>query len=170
MCVCVCVAHLCSSVLAVDEGLRGRNVLFTNSVLRPLLKVSQTSTPLQLHRVTCALCGSLVGCMAPSPTVGYKAKYETQIAPRQVQPVQHRVCLGVHMCYRLCDVSCTTHTGEGSVLLYGLHVTWRRPCPIQHLLCMSVSHNHIRIGQWVEITSSHGLYVHHLGAIRDNLQ
>ena len=32
-----------NSVLAADEGLRGRNVLFTNSVLRPLLKVSQTS-------------------------------------------------------------------------------------------------------------------------------
>ena len=31
------------TVLAADEGLRGRNVLFTNSVLRPLLKVSQTS-------------------------------------------------------------------------------------------------------------------------------
>ena len=31
------------SVLAADEGLRGRNVLFTNSVLRPLLKVLQTS-------------------------------------------------------------------------------------------------------------------------------
>lgn len=127
-------------------------------------------TPLQQYCVTCALCGSLVGCMAPSPTVGYKAKYETQIAPRQVQPVQHRVCLGVHMCYRLCDVSCTTHTGGGSVLLCGLHVPWRRLCPIQHLLCMSVSHNHICTGQWVEITSSHDLYVHHLEAIRDNLQ
>ena len=32
-----------TEVLAADEGLRGRNVLFTNSVLRPLLKVSQTS-------------------------------------------------------------------------------------------------------------------------------
>ena len=32
-----------TSVLAADEGLRGRNVLFINSVLRPLLKVSLTS-------------------------------------------------------------------------------------------------------------------------------
>ena len=34
----------CHSVLAADEGLRGRNVLFINSLLRPLLKqVSLTS-------------------------------------------------------------------------------------------------------------------------------
>ena len=47
------------SVLAADEGLRGRNVLFTNSVLRPLLKVSQTSKDTQIsncstpHRRAC---------------------------------------------------------------------------------------------------------------------
>ena len=40
------------SVLAADEGLRGRNVLFTNSVLRPLLKVSQTS----IYPVSCHHC------------------------------------------------------------------------------------------------------------------
>ena len=32
------------SVLAADEGLRGQNVLFINPLLRPLLKVSLTSS------------------------------------------------------------------------------------------------------------------------------
>ena len=47
------------SVLAADEGLRGRNVLSTNSVLRPLLKVSQTS-----------INSSCRGCRSPHAHIG----------------------------------------------------------------------------------------------------
>ena len=35
--------HICNKVLAADEGLHGRNVLFINFSQCPLLKVSLTS-------------------------------------------------------------------------------------------------------------------------------